>query len=77
MSNQFIFNHYLMLHQARFFKRLQFYKNPLFILNLPYFKNGKFSINILQSFKSKYNICIYMNDLSIIESRIQWVQLHE
>ena len=77
MCNQFLLFHLVNLIRAKFIKRLDLCKNPIYILNKIYFKVGEFHTNVSKIFKKVYNINIYNFKINIIKSRIEFVQLHE
>ena len=77
MCNQFQLKHLVALHQARFIKRLRFTKSSLFLLNFYHFSSGCLFSSVLNFFDDTYKVNILNNDIDVIQSRIQWVQLHE
>ena len=77
MCNQFLFDHYVNLKQAKFLKSIDSCKLPLYSLNRIYFFNGIFYQSIFKNFIKKYNVNVFKYDFKILKSRLQFVQLHE
>ena len=75
--NQFLFKHYLLLLQCRFFKRIMKSSNRLIKICLPFLMEGNLKISMNSVLNNKYDVDFDTNDLDIIQARISWVQKHE
>ena len=75
--NQFLFKHYIMLLQCRYFKRIERSSNRMIKLCLPFLMEGNLKMSVNKVLKNKYDIDFNSNDLDVIQARISWVQKHE
>ena len=72
-----LLNHRVALIQFKFFHRLMKSKNNIFQLNMFFLKYGYFGSHLASHFYNVYNINFLRYDIKTIESRINWMQLHE
>ena len=74
---QLLFEHYLTVVRARYFKRAMKSKNSLMTLCRPYLKAGYHMSIFCNTLRETYGIGFMENDLDIIKARISYVQRNE
>ena len=75
--NQFLFEHYLVFLQTRYFKRMLSSNNTLVRLCRPFLKRGYLLTSLMKTLKEKYSIYFTEYDINTIKARISWVQRDE
>ena len=77
LCNQYIMKHYIVMLQARYFKRIMKSRNTLIKLCKPFLMIGCHRLSFSKLLNDKYEIDFNSNDLEIIHARISWVQRNE
>ena len=75
--NQFLFNHYVVFLQFRYFKRVMKINKNLLKTCLPFLKRGYLLSSLTKTLKENYEISFTDCDIDIIKSRISLVQRNE
>ena len=73
----YLLNHYVILVQCRYFKRIMRMNNPLIRLCQPFLMGGFHLVSLYTFLKDKYCFDFRFNELDVIQARIAWVQRNE
>ena len=75
--NLFLFQHYIISLQCRYFKRIMNSNNILIKLCLPFLTSGRNMCGLRNILRDKYSVDFQSNEYEIIRSRISRVQKDE
>ena len=76
-QDQFLFKHYAIYNQTRYFKRVFNSANILLKIITPQIKEGFLFKSLYLRLRDVYGVDFTSNDLCILRARIFWIQRHE
>ena len=74
---QFLLQHYIVMLQSRYLKRILQSRNSLIKLCQPFLIGGRHMVSLCKLLRNKYDIDLRCNDQDVIRARISWVQRNE
>ena len=75
--DMYLLEHYIILVQSRYYKRILKSNNPLVKRLKPYLIGGRQLSSLISTMNDKYSINFMTNDLDVIRARLTWTQKNE
>lgn len=73
----FLLNHFIIIVQCRFFKRVMRVNNPLIKLSRSFLMRGYHLPVLCTTLKDRYSVDFNFNELDVLIARIAWIQRNE